>query len=89
MAEERKIRTVRGVVESAKQDKTIVIRVERLVMHPLYKKYVRRHTKYYAHDEQNQANEGDTVEIYPTRPLSKLKRWRLGEIVSTRAGASS
>lgn len=74
-------RTVRGLVVSAKQNKTLVVKVERLVVHPRYKKYVRKFTKYYAHDEENKAQEGDTVEIVQTRPLSKLKRWRLTEIV--------
>lgn len=72
-----KRRTVRGVVVSAKMDKTIVVQTERQVMHPKYKKYMRRHTKYYAHDEANTARPGDTVEISQTRPLSRLKRWRL------------
>ncbi len=76
-----KRRTVRGVVISDAMDKTIVVRVERLVMHPRYKKYIRRHTKYYAHDEQNSAKTGDKVEIAMTRPLSKSKRWRLLEVV--------
>lgn len=74
-------RTVRGLVVSAKQDKTLVVKVERLVVHPRYKKYVRKFTKYYAHDEDNKAQEGDTVELVQTRPLSKLKRWRLTEIL--------
>lgn len=74
-------RTIRGEVVSDKMDKTIVVRTERLVMHPRYKKFVRRFTKYHAHDEENQAHHGDTVEISSTRPLSKSKRWRLKEIV--------
>ncbi len=74
-------RTVRGVVISSDMDKTIVVKIERLVRHPMYKKYVRRHTKFYAHDENNEARAGDTVEISMTRPLSKLKRWRLKEVV--------
>lgn len=78
-------RTVRGLVISAKQDKTVVVRVERLVLHPRYKKYIRKFTKYYAHDEENQAQEGDMIEIAQTRPLSKLKRWRLTEVVTSTA----
>ena len=78
---EHKRRTVQGIVISDAMDKTIVVRVERLVMHPRYKKYIRRHTKYYAHDEQNSAKTGDKVEISMTRPLSKSKRWRLLEVV--------
>ncbi len=78
---DQKRRTVQGIVISDAMDKTIVVRVERLVMHPRYKKYIRRHTKYYAHDEQNSAKTGDKVEISMTRPLSKSKRWRLLEVV--------
>ncbi|MEM7261267.1 MAG: 30S ribosomal protein S17 [Planctomycetota bacterium] len=80
-------RTVRGLVVSDKMDKSIVVKVERLVLHPMYKKYIRKFTKYHAHDESNVAKEGDTVEIYQTRPISKKKRWRLGEVLSSRAGA--
>ncbi len=80
-------RTVRGVVVSDKMDKTVVVRVERLVLHPMYKKYLRKFTKYYAHDESNVAKNGDTVEIYSARPLSKKKRWRLGEVLSSKVGA--
>ncbi len=76
-------RTVRGTVVSDKMDKTVVVQVERLVMHPMYKKFVRRFTKYYAHDESNNAHIGDTVEISETRPLSKKKRWRLVEVVKS------
>jgi small subunit ribosomal protein S17 len=75
-----------GTVHSARMDKTIVVRVERRVMHPVYKKYVRRFTKLYAHDEQKLAREGDTVEVVFSRPLSRLKRWRLARVV--RAAAS-
>lgn len=75
-------RTVRGTVVSDAMDKTIVVRIERLVMHPRYKKFVRKFTKYYAHDEENQAKSGDTVEISQTRPMSKKKRWRLREVVT-------
>ena len=61
--------------------KGIVVAVERRVVHPLYKKYYKRTTKYYAHDEKNEASIGDVVRISETRPLSKTKRWRLVEIV--------
>ncbi|HEB54411.1 MAG TPA: 30S ribosomal protein S17 [bacterium] len=71
----------RGVVMSNKQDKTLVVQVNRKVRHPLYEKFVSRKTKYYAHDEAGEANVGDIVEITQTRPLSKLKRWRLVRIV--------
>ncbi len=62
--------------------KSIVVAIERKVAHPLYKKYFKRTTKFYAHDEKNEAGIGDTVKIMETRPLSKLKRWRLVEIVT-------
>lgn len=76
-----------GVVTSAKMQKTIVVRVTRSVSHPLYRRVIRLSKKFYAHDEQNEARPGDTVRIVSSRPLSKLKRWRLAEIVarSTRA----
>ncbi len=74
-------KTVVGEVVSSKMDKTITVREERLVKHPLYKKYVKRSTKYKAHDEQNTANAGDVVEIARTRPLSKTKNWRLVRVV--------
>jgi small subunit ribosomal protein S17 len=76
-----------GVVSSAKMQKTIVVKVIRAVQHPLYHRVVRTAKKYYAHDETGEARVGDTVRIVSTRPLSKLKRWRLEEVVarSTRA----
>ena len=70
-----------GRVVSNKMQKTLAVAVERRVSHPLYGKQVVRTKKYYAHDEQNEAREGDIVRIMETRPLSKLKRWRLVEIV--------
>ena len=75
-------RCIRGLVVSDKMEKTIVVRTERLVLHPRYKKYVKKFTKYYAHDEDNTARSGDTVEIRQTRPMSKKKRWRLTEVVT-------
>lgn len=74
-------KTVTGLVVSDKMDKTITVREERLVKHPLYKKYVRRATKYKAHDEHNTAHEGDLVEIAFDRPLSKTKCWRFVRVV--------
>jgi len=76
-----------GVVTSAKMQKTIVVKVTRLVQHRLYRRVVRVSKKFYAHDEQREARPGDTVRIVETRPLSRLKRWRLAEVVarSTRA----
>lgn len=70
-----------GKVVSDKMDKTIVVAVETFVKHPLYKKRVKRTTKFKAHDEQNQCNAGDVVKIMETRPLSKDKRWRLVEVI--------
>ena len=70
-----------GRVVSNKMNKTVIVAVERRVAHPLYGKQVTRTKKYYAHDEQNAAREGDTVRIMETRPLSKLKRWRVVEII--------
>jgi small subunit ribosomal protein S17 len=70
-----------GVVVSDVQDKTIVVRVQRTTTHPLYKKTIKVSKKYHVHDEANDANVGDMVRIVETRPLSKLKRWRLLEIV--------
>lgn len=70
-----------GIVMSNKMDKTLVVQVNRKVRHPVYEKFVSRKTKYYAHDEKGEANVGDTVEIAQTRPMSKLKRWRLLRIV--------
>lgn len=75
----RKVR--QGKVVSNKMDKTVVVAVERRVRHPLYGKYVRKTTKFKAHDEENTCNEGDIVEIMETRPLSKEKCWRVVRIV--------
>jgi small subunit ribosomal protein S17 len=71
-----------GVVTSAKMQKTIVVKVIRAVQHPLYHRVVRSAKKYYAHDETGDARVGDTVRIVSTRPLSKLKRWRLEEVLA-------
>ncbi len=80
--EERANRKVRiGRVVSDKADKSIVVAVETMVNHPLYKKRVKRTAKFMAHDENNRCGIGDTVKIMETRPLSKNKRWRLVEIV--------
>jgi len=70
-----------GQVVSTKMRKTIVVEVTRRVSHPLYKRVVTRRKKFYAHDEKGEARLGDTVRIIECRPLSRLKRWRLGEIV--------
>jgi small subunit ribosomal protein S17 len=70
-----------GTIVSNKMDKTVIVQVERLVKHPLYKKYVRRQNKFAAHDEQNACREGDKVLITESRPLSRMKRWRVSKIV--------
>ena len=70
-----------GVVVSSKMDKSIVVAVKRKVKHPIYDKFVNKTTKLYAHDENNTCGVGDVVKIQETRPLSKLKRWRLVEII--------
>jgi small subunit ribosomal protein S17 len=72
-----------GLVVSDKMDKTITVQVVRLEKHTKYKKYLRRHTKYHVHDEKDEAKTGDTVEIQETRPLSKLKRWRLIKVLAS------
>jgi small subunit ribosomal protein S17 len=73
---------VTGVVTSAKMEKTIIVKVTRMVQHKLYHRVIRVSKKFYAHDEERKAKQGDTVRIIETRPLSKLKRWRLAEVVT-------
>ncbi len=70
-----------GIVTSDKMQKTVVVRVDRLVKHPIYKRYVRRRSKFMAHNEIDGVSIGDQVRIVETRPLSKLKRWRVAEVV--------
>lgn len=80
--EKRNLRKERiGVVVSNKMDKTIVVAESRKVKHPIYGKFVNKTSKFYAHDEENTCNNGDTVRIMETRPLSKNKGWRLIEII--------
>jgi len=79
--EKKAVRSLTGEVVSNKMDKTISVSIERVVRHPTYGKYVRRTTKVLAHDENNEAREGDTVSITPCRPLSRHKSWRLLAIV--------
>lgn len=74
------VRTLTGTVSSDKMNKSIVVLVARQIMHPKYKKYIRRTTKIHAHDESNQAKTGDTVIIRECRPISKTKRWTLHEV---------
>lgn len=75
----RKVRV--GKVVSEKMNKTVVVAIRRTVKHPLYQKYIRRTVKLYAHDEKNDAHEGDTVRVIETRPLSRLKCWRVQAVV--------
>ena len=82
MTEERNLRKVRqGIVVSDANDKTIEVAVEERKPHPIYKKMITSTKKFHAHDENNEAGIGDTVQIMETRPLSKMKRWRLVKIV--------
>lgn len=74
-------RQVIGTVVSDKMDKTVVVQIERLVKHKFYHKYIRRQTKFSAHDEENSCNVGDKVLITESRPLSKTKKWRVSKIV--------
>ena len=75
------IKKVTGTVFSNKMQKTVVVQVERRVLHPKYKKYIKKRTKLYAHDEKNEAKIGDRVMLVISRPLSKLKRWRVYKIL--------
>ncbi len=78
-----------GVVTSNKMDKSVVVRVDRTVMHKLYKRYVRLSSRFMAHDEQNTCQIGDTVEIVESRPLSARKRWRVRKVVRAAVGTRS
>ena len=79
---ERNLRKIRiGVVSSNKMDKTVTVAVERKVKHPMYGKFLKKTTKFHAHDEKNECSIGDLVKIMETRPLSKTKRWRLVEVI--------
>ncbi len=80
-------RTLEGTVVSDKMDKTVVVRVERLVRDPQYHKYVRRYSKFMAHDESNECSLGDRVRIIEHRPISKRKRWKVQAMVVKAAGA--
>jgi small subunit ribosomal protein S17 len=80
--EERNLRKTKiGVVTSNKMAKTITVSVERKVKHPIYGKFVKKTTRFHAHDDKNECSIGDVVRIMETRPLSKTKRWRLVEVV--------
>ncbi|BAP89646.1 30S ribosomal protein S17 [Burkholderiales bacterium GJ-E10] len=81
-AETKPQRTLTGRVVSNKMDKTVTVLIERKVKHPVYGKYVVQSTKLHAHDETNQVNEGDVVEIAETRPLSRTKFWKVTRVVT-------
>lgn len=85
MAERGKRKRLVGVVTSEKMEKTVIVMVNRLVLHPVYKKYVRKRKKFKAHDEQNQCHMGDKVLLIETRPLSREKRWRVKEVLGRAA----
>ncbi|MCC6277522.1 MAG: 30S ribosomal protein S17 [Oligoflexia bacterium] len=77
-----------GIVLSNKMDKTITVSVERRVMHAKYKKFMLRTSKFYAHDEKGEAKTGDKVMIFEVKPISKLKRWKLGQVLEKAALAA-
>jgi small subunit ribosomal protein S17 len=85
MGERGKRKTLVGIVAGDKMDKTVVVAVNRLVLHPVYKKYIRKKKKVKAHDERNDCHVGDKVLLIETRPLSKQKRWRVKEILERAA----
>lgn len=78
-------RTMVGTVVSDKMDKSIVVKIERKVEHPMYRKIIKRTSKVHAHDEKNECKIGDTVQIKETKPISKLKSWVLDKVVETTA----
>jgi small subunit ribosomal protein S17 len=86
VAERRRRATKIGVVTSDKMDKSVVVRVDRTVLHDLYKKYVKRTSRFMAHDERNECKVGDTVEIVESRALSARKRWRVRRVVRQALG---
>lgn len=85
---EKKERFLTARVVSTRMQNTVAVRVERMVKHPVYGKYIRRSTKMLAHDEGNECRVGDTVTITPCRPLSKRKSWRVSAVVERAAGAA-
>ena len=85
MGERGKRKTLTGVVSSDKMDKTVIVMVNRLVLHPVYKKYIRKRKRVKAHDKKNECRVGDKVLLIETRPLSKEKRWRVKEILERAA----
>jgi small subunit ribosomal protein S17 len=85
MGERGKRKTLVGLVSSDQMDKTVIVLVNRLVLHPVYKKYVRKRKKVKAHDEKNQCHLGDKVLLIESRPLSREKRWRVKEVLERAA----
>ncbi len=83
----RKVR--RGIVVSDKMQKTVTVKVERQVLHPMYKKFIKRSKTFFVHDEENTARVGDFVQIVETRPLSKNKRWRIESIITRSVESTS
>lgn len=83
MSEKAHRKTRVGEVVSNKMDKTIIVKIERKMLHPVFKKFVKRTKKYVAHDEGNKCGIGDTVEIVETKPMSKTKRWKVVAVLST------
>ena len=81
MTEQKERKSRIGVVTSVKMDKSITVSIERKLRHPIYGKFVKKSKKFMAHDEKNTCNEGDTVKITESRPLSKRKKWRLVEVI--------
>ena len=76
-----------GVVLSSRMDKTVIVAVETTVMHRLYQRFYKKTSKFYAHDEENSCREGDRVRLVASRPLSKLKRWRVAEVLKRGEGS--
>lgn len=76
------IKTMIGIVKSSKMDKTVVVDVQYNILHPLYKKYIKKSKKFKAHDEKNECNEGDTIKIESSKPISKEKCWKVVDIIS-------
>ena len=76
------IKTMIGIVKSSKMDKTVVVDVQYNILHPLYKKYIKKSKKFKAHDEKNECNEGDTVKIESSKPISREKCWNVVDIIS-------
>ena len=89
MEEQKRRKVLLGEVVSNRMQKTITVRVERRLRHPIYERVVKRSKKFHAHDENNQCQIGDQVRIIETRPLSKTKRWRLLEIVRRQVGTTT